>query len=130
MYKNQTMGTKEVEEVAPDVSKVSDGYHTFEELYDHRATIFIALCRRIEREWVYGYAGIQPEIWCSKNHSDGTVNPDWFLLGINRKRGKQITYHLPIKFWPAVQKFATVLKRAPCWDGHSSQDVLVRLSKL
>lgn len=105
-----------------DMSKVSDGYHTFEELYDHRATLFIALCKQLNR--------VKYEIWCSTVHSDGTVNPDWFLLGINRERGKQITYHLPIKFWPAVHIFATVLKRAPCWDGHSSQDVLVRLSKL
>ena len=26
--------------------EASDGYHTFEELYDHRITLFIALCKQ------------------------------------------------------------------------------------
>lgn len=28
-----------------DEMEVSDGYHTFDELYDHRITLYIALCR-------------------------------------------------------------------------------------
>jgi len=28
-----------------DTGKISDGYHTFDELYDHRITLWIALCR-------------------------------------------------------------------------------------
>jgi hypothetical protein len=27
-----------------DKSKISDGYHTFEELYDHRHVLFLTLC--------------------------------------------------------------------------------------
>jgi hypothetical protein len=28
-------------------SSASDGYHTFEELYEHRAELYIVLCRRL-----------------------------------------------------------------------------------
>ena len=28
----------------PERSKISDGYHTFGELYDHRITLYISLC--------------------------------------------------------------------------------------
>lgn len=31
-----------------DAGEVSDGYHTFNELYDHRIKLFITLCRVIE----------------------------------------------------------------------------------
>ncbi len=54
----------------------------------------------------------------------------WFILGINEARGKQITYHLPNKYWKEVSQFADVLDEAPEFDGHSSEDVLNRLAKL
>lgn len=106
-----------------DTNLISDGYHTFGELYEHRITLFIALCRIISIK--YGFS----MIWRSKSHSDGSVWDGWFILGIFTEQGKQITYHLPISKWDQAD-FAMTIPKAPEWDGHTSQDVLKRLELL
>lgn len=118
----------------PDALKVwetctCDGYHTFEELYEHRIELFVALCSQLDwldtellgRNYYY--------IWRSQKHSDGTQLEGWFLLGIGREKGKQITYHLPMSKWDETD-FAETLDQAPEFDGHTSDDVLFRLKNL
>ena len=102
-----------------------DGYHTFDELYDHRITLYIALCRVLAKD--AGHNGV----WRSKKHSDGELafGGTWFVLGIGKEAGKQITYHLPIERWDETA-FAKTLERALKWDGHTSADVLERLKNL
>jgi hypothetical protein len=104
-----------------------DGYHTFDELYEHRIRLFIALCR-------YFIQGKRHDdyrtVWASTLHSDGTSFGDWFILGLGDTKGDQITYHLPARFWEEVTQFAEVLERAPEYDGHTSGDVLERLKAL
>lgn len=71
-------------------------------------------------------------IWRSKNHSDGEIcfgTGTQFVLGIEKEKGKQITYHIPIERWDETD-FAETLEIAPEWDGHSSNDVLERLKSL
>jgi len=116
-----------------DLSQVSDGYHTIAELYDHRIALFIALCLLLKRqEDVIGHI---PEgesfVWRSKYHSDGELafGGEWFVLGIGKEKGYQITYHLPISRWDETN-FAETLDRAPEYDGHTSADVLERLKQL
>lgn len=104
-----------------DTNLVSDGYHTFGELYDHRITLFIALASLLD-------ATTRLPVWRSKAHSDGSVWDGWFLLGINKEVGKQMTYHLPLSEWDNCG-FAETLPQAPDWDGHSSADVLARLKQ-
>ena len=104
---------------AVDTNQVSDGYHTFGELYDHRITIFKALARLADNETT-------APVWRSKAHSDGSVWDGWFILGINKEAGKQITYHLPTSEWNSCD-FAQTLDKAPDWDGHTSANVLQRL---
>jgi len=102
------------------IKEISDGYHTFDELYEHRNRLFIALCRA---EFLYcTYA----DVWRSLYHSDGTDYSDYFILGIGTEKGKQITYHLPLKYWKDTN-FAKTLDKAPTWDKHTSKDVLKRL---
>lgn len=103
-----------------------DGYHIFDELYNHRIELYIALCRRM-----YEDANCFIKIWKSKRHSDGSLSFDgkWFVLGINKVEGKQITYHLPISKWKECY-FAETLRKAPKFDGHTSDDVLDRLKNL
>jgi hypothetical protein len=50
--------------------EASDGYHTFSELYDHRITLFIALCRISKGR---GPSGRWSQLWRSKRHSDGEL---------------------------------------------------------
>jgi hypothetical protein len=107
-----------------DTNQVSDGYHTFGELYDHRITLFKAVCAlQVETCSEHGY---DAEVWRSKAHSDGCVWEGWFILGMNKRAGEQITYHLPNSEWDSCH-FAEVLDKAPEWDGHTSADVLTRL---
>lgn len=102
------------------LGNVSDGYHTFNELYEARNTLFIALAKMASKE---------KEVWKSMNHSDGSNYNGWFILGINKRKGSQITFHLPLAMWDKC-KFAETLEKAPAFDGHSSKDVLERIGKL
>lgn len=105
--------------------EVSDGYHTFDELYDHRITLFIALCEVIMAGGFYK----NPKVWRSKLHSDGTSFEGWFIMGIHEEKGMQISYHLPMNRWDDVA-FAQTRDKAPEFDGHTPQEVLKRLKKL
>jgi hypothetical protein len=109
-----------------DTNKISDGYHTFAELYEHRIVNYMAICRMIYNYEPYA----KIPVWMSKKHSDGAVWEGWFLLGIYTEAGKQITYHLPMIKWDECDKFARELSQAPEFDGHNSQQVLERLSQL
>jgi hypothetical protein len=109
-----------------DSNLISDGYHTFGELYEHRIVNYIMVCqmfnallREIWKEKDY--------VWMSMKHSDGTQWEGWFILGIFLESGKQITYHLPISRWEQCASFARLLPQAPAYDGHTSNDVLERL---
>lgn len=107
-------------------NQISDGYHTFGELYDHRIELYITLCRLSAEMEYLGY-GVMP--WRSKAHSDGSVWDGWFIMGIHRQPGKQITYHLPMSYWDRTS-FCRTEDKAPEWDGHTSEDVLERLKIL
>jgi hypothetical protein len=109
---------------------ISDGYHTMDELYEHRITLYIALCKQITHQ-PYESEG-KFKVWRSIHHSDGKLcfgTGTQFVLGIGDGLGKQITYHIPIERWDETD-FAENMPMAPKWDGHTSADVLERISKL
>jgi len=107
----------------PDVDAkaedVSDGYHTFKELYEHRAMLFLALMRCHS-----------PDAWFSLKHRDHTAMfADMFVAGINLPSG-QVTYHLGMEHWDtAVSTGSEELDVAPEWDGHDAKQVCERLGK-
>lgn len=108
-----------------------DGFHTFDELYEHRMTLWIALCKKQERIILDHGVRRTVDVWRSKKHSDGELafGGTWFVLGIGKEKGKQVTYHLPIARWDETD-FAETLEKAPEWDGHTSDDVLERIKNL
>lgn len=132
-----------------------DGYHTFDELYDHRITLFIALCRKLSVPTIEAATTFTAEkakevqaamrkggvvqvpakyipahqVWRSHQHADGSIIHHWSVLGIDKEPGKQITYHIPLTRWGECD-FAETLDRAPEWDGHTSADVLERIKAL
>ena len=118
--------------IKTDEVEISDGYHTFTELYEHRIVLFIQLCK-----WLTAYTGathkgeadLLPMVWRSKRHSDGSEWDGWFIMGIGQEKGKQISYHLPMNKWKDTD-WVNTLDKAPEWDGHTPNDVLERLSKL
>ena len=107
-----------------ETNDVWDGYHTFGELYDHRIMLYIALCKIRSFYW--------HDVWLSLNHSNGTAIFGWFILGISKEAGKQITYHIPEKYLGklAGNPNIEILDQAPEYDGHTSSEVLERLSNL
>ena len=99
-----------------DVGDVSDGFHTFNELYDHRQTLFVALANRVSTK-----------AWKSRLHADGTMfegPEDWFIAGLRLPSG-DITYHLEGRFWDLLR--VEELECAPEWDGHTPEDVVTRI---
>ena len=102
-----------------DPNKISDGYHTFGELYEHRCALFIQLCKCYK-----------DDCWFSLKHSDESSYDGWFILGLFKKSGQQITYHLPEKHLKEVRSFSEELEFAPEYDGHSPEDVIQRLNNL
>ena len=95
----------------------SDGYHTFNELYHHRAVLFSVICNS------------RPEIsWKSKLHHDGTMYDGMFIVGIQTSQG-QATYHYNID--PYWEMFSVPeLPAAPEWDGHTSDQAIERIGSL
>lgn len=105
---------------ATKVGEISDGYHTFDELYEHRCVLFLHLLKALHR--------ISNDGWWSRKHHDGTEFPGWVIAGaFLGEEDKAITYHLPEKWIPTLMKYAINIEPAPEWDGHTSADVLNRL---
>lgn len=104
-----------------DTNLISDGYHTFAELYEHRITLFIALALSISVSETHNHS---KEVW-RMNVEDG-----WFLMGIGVDEGKQITYHLPESKWEQTD-FCWLMKKEDFkFDGHTSEQVLKRIQAL
>jgi hypothetical protein len=104
-------------EIECEVGKVSDGYHTFDELYEHRVLLFINLMRS------------NPAIsWRANNHEDGTMFDGWFIAGMHLPTG-DISYHLPGRMWTLIDNSGIqTTNKAPKWDGHTPVDVVNRLA--
>ena len=97
--------------------ETSDGYHTFNELYHHRAVLFSV----IVRDHPYN-------AWKAKKHHDGTMYDGMFIVGIDTPQG-QATYHYDIDpYWEMFD--CKELDRAPEWDGHTPDDAIARIATL
>ena len=108
--------------VGVNLGSMSDGSHSFDELYEIRGHLFVAVCKKLNRS---------KDIWKSKFYATGTaVDEGYFLLGINKDAGEQITFHMKIDpFWE-LTAFAEIMDTAPVFDGHTSKDVIERLKKI
>jgi hypothetical protein len=109
-------------EPTQDLSQLSDGYHTFAELYEHRHALCLGLMRAMPRH-----------CWYSWRHADGERcfgGNDWFIIGIEPPGGNSVTYHLPAELYPAARATGAVeLEKGRPWDGHSAADVALRLKE-
>lgn len=104
-------------EPQPITGDTSDGYHTFDELYDHRARLFSVVVRD-HREIA----------WKSRLHHDGTMYEGMFIVGVETPQG-QATYHYDIDpYWDIFD--CKELARAPEWDGHTPEQAISRIASL
>lgn len=104
---NKGIRTLEMQGVNTD--GVSDGAHTFGELYYQRMALFNVIVNQHKSE-----------SWKSKLHEDGTMFDDYFIVGIETPEGPY-TYHYEMKYWTAFD--VRELKNAPPFDGHTAADV-------
>ena len=107
----------ELIEPQPIDGNTSDGYHTFNELYHHRAVLFSVI--------VENFAA---RAWKSKLHADGTMYEGMFIVGIETPDG-QATYHYDVEpYWNLFR--CKEVDRAPEWDGHTPDQAIERIGKL
>lgn len=92
-----------------EIGEISDGYHTFNELYYHRMILFSVICETYKHK-----------AWKSWKHHDGTMYNDYFIVGIDTVEG-QYTYHYHKKYWSLFD--VDELPKAPKYDGHKPEDV-------
>lgn len=101
----------------PITGETSDGYHTFNELYHHRAVLFSVIV-----------ANYPDMAWKSKKHHDGTMYDNMFIVGIDTPDG-QATYHYDIDpYWDMFK--CRVLDNAPEWDGHTPAQAIERIGRM
>lgn len=98
----------------------SDGWHTFNELYEHRTILFASLCNYVQATNAEG----EDLAFKSLLHSDGTMYDGMFIAGLNTRCG-WVTYHCEAEFWNYFD--VPELERAPEWDGATPDDGLRRL---
>lgn len=103
--------------------KISDGYHTFEELYEFR----LLYNSNLFNEWALTS---KYEVHKSKKHNDGEYpfgKDSWFIVMAETPFG-QISNHYTMDNWDLFQ--IPERERANKWDGHTSTDVMGILHKL
>ena len=101
-----------------DIGELSDGFHTFNNLYEQRAILFAALVK-----------AYKDKAWKSYRHEDGELCFDggWFIVGIDTPKGSY-TYHYENKYWDLFD--CVELPRSKHWDGHTEADAETRLMSL
>ena len=106
-----------------DASKVSDGYHTFAELYEFRKLYNALLFNQWARLGKYNVVK-------SYRHSDGKFCFDsykeWFIVVAQTPFG-QISNHYTSDKWDLFN--VESVDKAPEFDGHTTQDVIERMQK-
>ncbi len=101
---------KELKEIGTiQTREISDTYHTFEELYHHRAIMFSVIVNMNK-----------DKAWKSWLHHDNTMFDGMFIVGIDTPEG-QYSYHYNPEYWYLFD--VKVLPNAPEWDGHKPSDI-------
>lgn len=100
------------------MGEISDGYHTFNELYAYRKLYNAAFFNLLPKGMAIK----------SKRHSDGEecFNGGWFIVQAELPTG-QISNHYEMKDWDLFN--IPERETANEWDGHSPKDVIVRLTE-
>ena len=106
-----------------DTNLISDGYHTFAELYEFRKVFNAALFNELYEQGKY-------HVHKSEKHFDGEpcFGGGWFIVVAILPSG-QISNHYEMKDWDLF-KIQDAEKALFPFDGHTAADVLTRLKQL
>ena len=125
------------EDEVVDIGELSDGYHTYKELYEFRkvynAALFNEWAENLETSSDFGQALFNVpkyNVHKSWRHSDGELcfGGGWFIVSAMLPTGL-ISNHYKAEDWDLF-KIPEVDKALFEFDGHTSEDVLNRLKKL
>lgn len=94
---------------------ISDGDHTFDELYEHRCLLYIA--------WIIAEKNIV-EPYLVRDHY-----PDWDLVWCHLPQIGQISYHIHNKYRELYKPHCVELLSNEGYDGHTSIDVIERIGR-
>ena len=99
-----------------EIDDLSDGFHTFRQLYYQRMMLFAAIVKQN-----------RDKAWKSLRHEDGDLcfGGGWFIVGIDTPEGSY-TYHYESNFYRLFE--CEELERGKHWDGHTEKDVTRLLS--
>ena len=99
-----------------DIGDLSDGFHTFNQLYYQRMMLFATIVKQN-----------RDRAWKSLRHEDGELcfGGGWFIVGIDTPEGSY-TYHYEDHYYSLFD--CVELERAKHWDGHTEKDVTRLLS--
>lgn len=118
--KDDKSGKVEDFQIYDSFEDVTDGYHTFNELYDYRM-IYNAL-------WFNELALSHPEYQIHKSwkHADGQdcFGGGWFIVMAELPTG-QISNHYESKYWDMFK--IPEKEKSNKWDGHTPKDAYERM---
>lgn len=100
------------------VGQISDGFHTFKDLYNHRRALTVALME--------SNLSIS---WKSKEHhpeDQPMFKGGYFIVGMTLPGEGQISYHYKLHHWTDFDN-VTELPHAPKWNGHSPETTVIDL---
>ena len=99
-----------------DIEDLSDGFHTFRQLYYQRMMLFATIVKQNKER-----------SWKSLRHEDGELcfGGGWFIVGIDTPEGSY-TYHYENNYFSLFD--CVELERGKHWDGHTEKDVTRLLS--
>ena len=118
-FANELQPVEEKETMKEDKGNISDGYHTFNELYEYRLLYNASMFNELAKQGLY-------DVHKSKRHSDGEecFGGGWFIVQAQLPTG-QISNHYEMKDWGLFQ--IPEKEKANPYDGHTPQDVAKRL---
>lgn len=99
-----------------EIDDVSDGFHTFRQLYYQRMMLFATIVKQNK-----------DKAWKSLRHEDGELcfGGEWFIVGVDTQEGSY-TYHYENNYFSLFD--CEELERGKHWDGHTEKDVTRLLS--
>lgn len=105
---------------------LSDGFHTFNELYKYRMLYNAAFFNELAYKRNNDNCDVDYDVHKSKRHSDGEecFGGGWFIVMAELPTG-QISNHYELKDWDLFN--IPEKEKANVWDGHTPQEAADRL---
>lgn len=97
---------------------ISDGYHTFDELYEHRVLLFLTCLKS---------GAFKAQSVCEDHYEGWDV-----ITAYTPDNSHQISYHVPVKYRPIYEHIERVSTdtQAVLFDGHGSKLVAHRIEMM